>query len=244
MVESPTYFHSLSPILQSLKQFDMESFPLQEEVIYAKPVQELPGYLKKATFDTSVVCSPKKAGIIHERQGDKPDEGKNSSKTEANEGKNLQEMKRNDCVSSGDAMLIDDFYEFVELPSDPPCDEEINTECNFSEKLPLEVQNTKPVLEVYKESTTISKQIGNVERTFPNDKSEERMDIDPIAENNLHSKCLSKEKQGKGKHGGRMNVESFLEIFNSSLQSSLDASQCDALTHALKNKLAVIQGEH
>ena len=48
MVESPTYYHSLSPILRSLKEFDMENFPLQKEVIYAKPVPELPDYLKQA----------------------------------------------------------------------------------------------------------------------------------------------------------------------------------------------------
>ena len=60
MVESPTYYHSMSPILRSLKQFDMENFPLQAEVLYAKSpedvVQEIPSYLKDATFHTAIVC--------------------------------------------------------------------------------------------------------------------------------------------------------------------------------------------
>jgi hypothetical protein len=43
--------------------------------------------------------------------------------------------------------------------------------------------------------------------------------------------------------GGRMNVERFLESFSSSSESSLEASQCKALVHALKNRLAVIQGK-
>jgi hypothetical protein len=59
----------------------MENFPLQAEVIYAKPAQELPGYLKDATFKTSIVCSSKNTpSTAEERQGDKP-EGKNSSNT-------------------------------------------------------------------------------------------------------------------------------------------------------------------
>ena len=47
MVESPTYYHSLSPVLRSLKEFDMENFPLQKEIIYAKSSLELPNYLKE-----------------------------------------------------------------------------------------------------------------------------------------------------------------------------------------------------
>ena len=32
MVESPLYFHSIRPILASLQKFEMESFPLMQEV--------------------------------------------------------------------------------------------------------------------------------------------------------------------------------------------------------------------
>ena len=48
MVESPTYYHSLSPVLRSLKEFDMENFPLQQEVIYARSTPDSPDYLKQA----------------------------------------------------------------------------------------------------------------------------------------------------------------------------------------------------
>jgi hypothetical protein len=56
MVESPTYYHSLSPVLRSLKEFDIENFPLQREVIYARHVSQLPSYLQQAeTVDTSPI---------------------------------------------------------------------------------------------------------------------------------------------------------------------------------------------
>ena len=48
MVESPTYYHSLSPVLRSLKDFDMENFPLQAEVIHARSARKLPDYLEQA----------------------------------------------------------------------------------------------------------------------------------------------------------------------------------------------------
>ena len=60
MVESPTYYHSLSPVLRSLKEFDMENFPLQQEVIYARNSSQLPDYLQKAaTVDTSTIYQEK-----------------------------------------------------------------------------------------------------------------------------------------------------------------------------------------
>ena len=56
MVESPTYYHSLSPVLRSLKEFDMENFPLQAEVVYANKTSQLPNYLQQAdTVDTSPI---------------------------------------------------------------------------------------------------------------------------------------------------------------------------------------------
>ena len=67
MVESPTYYHSLSPILKSLKEFDMENFPLQKEIVYTKASKKLPEYLREATFDTSVV--------FHENPTDDDSEG-------------------------------------------------------------------------------------------------------------------------------------------------------------------------
>ncbi|XP_028413718.1 NFX1-type zinc finger-containing protein 1-like [Dendronephthya gigantea] len=67
MVESPTYYHSLSPILRSLKEFDMESFPLQAEVVYADKTSQQPNYLRHAnTVDTSPIYkeSPSKRGFF------------------------------------------------------------------------------------------------------------------------------------------------------------------------------------
>ncbi|XP_028410574.1 NFX1-type zinc finger-containing protein 1-like [Dendronephthya gigantea] len=56
MVESPTYYHSLSPILRSLKEFDMENFPLQAEVVFADKTSQQPNYLQQAnTVDTSPI---------------------------------------------------------------------------------------------------------------------------------------------------------------------------------------------
>jgi hypothetical protein len=71
MVESPKYYHSLSPILRSLKEFDMENFPLQKEIIYAEPALEQPRYLKEATFDASIIFS---TSIAEETQKGKPGE--------------------------------------------------------------------------------------------------------------------------------------------------------------------------
>jgi hypothetical protein len=111
MVESPTYYHSLSPVLRRLKEFDMENFPLQAEVIYAKPAQEFPGYLKDATFSASIICSSQTTGTAKETQRDKPGEVKDSSNiSEASDRENPQDMKVNDCVSPGNN--IDDFSEF------------------------------------------------------------------------------------------------------------------------------------
>ena len=59
MVESPTYFHALRPVLGSLKLFDIESFLLKQEIISPTPHQpELPYYLEdEPTLDTSAVAT-------------------------------------------------------------------------------------------------------------------------------------------------------------------------------------------
>ena len=171
MVESPTYYHSLSPVLRSLKEFDMENVPLQKEIIYAETALELPKYLAEATFDTSAIFSP----------------------------------------------MLDTYKSLT---------------------------NTNP---------------SDVEGALLNYTPVEQMDTDGIPENNMHSKSTWKTEQSvdvkepadatassepgsREKLGGRMNVERFLAVFNSNSESSLEASQCGALIHALTNKLAVIQG--
>ena len=56
MVESPTYYHSLSPVLRSLKEFDMENFPLKAEIIQASRTPHVPDYLQQTeTVDTSPI---------------------------------------------------------------------------------------------------------------------------------------------------------------------------------------------
>ncbi|CAB3999613.1 partial [Paramuricea clavata] len=134
-------------------------------------------------------------------------------------------------------MTIDDLREFIQTFSGSWFDEKIKSECSLRKQMTtLEVQNAKPL---------------------------EQMDTDDFQENNLHSKSSTKVKQiidlkksvttgtfianhlsgnEPGETGSQEKLERFLEKFNSSSQSSLEASQCDALVHALKNKLAVIQG--
>ena len=60
MVESPTYYHARNPVLQSLKRFDMENFPLQDEVVYSlpSPTEELPEYLSEnRSLDATIIST-------------------------------------------------------------------------------------------------------------------------------------------------------------------------------------------
>ena len=58
MVESPTYYHALSPVLKSLQRFDMENFPLQDEVIHTLPSETPPKYLSEnRTLDASIIST-------------------------------------------------------------------------------------------------------------------------------------------------------------------------------------------
>ena len=209
MVESPTYYHSLSPVLRSLKELDMENFPLQAEVIYAKPAQELPGYLKGATFETSIVCSSKNtSSTAEESQGDKP-EGKNPSYTlETSDGEVFEESVT------------------------------VSKQSNESSNVDHKHSRWKVFLKMFGRTTS---------------SKAERSEDDKESSSNVHnmaveSSCakISNEPHdtpSEERLGGRMNVERFFESFNSSSESSLEASQCKALVHAVKNRLAVIQGE-
>ena len=273
MVESPTYYHSLSPVLRSLKEFDMENFPLQAEVIYAQPAVEFPGYLKDATFEASIICSSQTTGTAKETQEDKPGEVKDSSNiSEASDRENLQDMKVNDCVSPGNNMTIENSSKLVGT-----CDSTINAECSLREKLTLKTQSIKHMLEFCNLLTKIGKRINipfyinpsNIESALPDDKSVEQMDTDGILENSLHSKSSLKTEQSV-KINEPANTGTFLvhppSASTSSEQgetdseensgrrmnvecffeifNSLETSQRDALVHALTNKLAVIQGQY
>ena len=239
MVESPTYYHSLSPVLGSLKEFDMENFPLQAEVIYAKPAQELPGYLKDATFKTSIVCSSKNtSSTAKESQGDKP-EGNNSSNTlETSEEEVFEESV--------------------------PVSKQSNESFNAVQRNTLETSEG----EVFEESVTVSKQSNESPNADQRDSRWELLlkmfgrttsskadlsEDDKESSSNVHDVAVepscakisneSHDTASEERLGRRMNVERFLESFNSSSESSLEASQCKALVHALKNRLAVIQGK-
>ena len=195
MVESPTYFHSLSPILRSLKEFDVEDFALQPEIIYARHSREMPSYLKGATCRTSIVCSTKTtANTIGEEQKDEPEEQvlTDSSETESVEGEDLDALSDH---SSDDKMR-------------PSEDKRVGLFKLLSEWL----------------SENSSRRISEADQSSAETSNED---------------TGSHKKLGK-----RMEVERFVEFFNSSSESSLEASQCEALTHALKNKLAIIQGQY
>ena len=63
MVESPLYFHSIRPVLQSLQQFDMDSFPLMNEVIHCEDSQEFPDFITEdSVFDVSSIFKPRIPG--------------------------------------------------------------------------------------------------------------------------------------------------------------------------------------
>ncbi|EDO34739.1 predicted protein, partial [Nematostella vectensis] len=56
MVESPTYFHALRPVLNSLQKFEMEDFPLKNEIVHANSSTNLPAYLDSAqTINTKAI---------------------------------------------------------------------------------------------------------------------------------------------------------------------------------------------
>ena len=247
MVESPTYYHSLSPVLRSLKEFDMENFPLQAEVIYSKPAQEIPGYLKDARFQTAIVSSSKKAKrTTDESQNNRREEGDSSNNVEASEERDTEEFETINTQSLGSSCAIDLDRE-LDLDSLLGRSTSSVSLSKFVDTLPdfcpEEKMNAKPeqkeVHEEYKNTDncvfTCMAFIGGVdpseiEGAHPND-------------NHIPENIEPQDTDSQEKLGGRMNVERFLEIFNSSSQSSLEASQCDALVHALKNRLAVIQGE-
>jgi hypothetical protein len=187
----------------------MENFPLQAEVIYAKPAQELPGYLKDATFKTSIVCSSKNtSSLAEESQGDKP-EGKNSSNTLETSEEEVFEESVTVSKQSNESFNAD------------------QTESTWDMLVKMIRRTTSSKAELSEDDKESSSNVHD-------------MAVEPSCakiSNESHD-TASEERLGR-----RMNVERFLESFNSSSESSLEASQCKALVHALKNRLAVIQGK-
>ena len=251
MVESPTYYHSLSPVLQSLKEFDMENFPLKEEIIYARPALGLPGYLKKATFETSIVCPPavsdNSASTCTEKgPKDEPEKGE---LLEISGQQSHRKTEVNDSISPEDAMSVDVSGAPVEkTSSSTTCNEKISNECSSKDELNPEMRNIKSVRKCFLRALNVilGKCKNQSDGKQRNDNPVEQMDTDDTSVNSLHSNSLSinTESDLQGELGGRMKVERFLETFNSCSESSLEASQRTALIHVLKNKLAIVQGEY
>ena len=285
MVESPTYYHSLSPVLRSLKEFDMESFPLQEEVVYARPT-ELPGYLKEATFHTSIVCSIKKASTTKPEDAEEKDSSEPSEASEeylsiaSEECEEDLSIAKEECEEGwGDTS---DEYEGEDLDSDSHSSDEKSRRSSSSyssselkEILPdpwleekMDANSSRK--EGHEEYKSIDRHLfmpfhceidqSEIDGVDLNDEPEEMDFIHFVSsilaqnlehivdiEESLHGPKAStsiepQDTPSQGKLGGRMNVEYFLETFSSKSESSLEASQCDALVHALKNKLAIVQG--
>ena len=279
MVESPTYYHSLSPVLRSLKEFDLEDFPLQREVIYTNPSLELPDYLKEATLRTSIVCSIKTETKVNKRfLGLISEEEKDSSNT-SEECKEELAQERDDLdahyldvsgefdldISSFDEMkystdiskerVDEDIKKSVVLGNnslDPSGG--INSDISCPDRKKKDLENIDNMI-----NFSIASQgfchISPSELQGTLDNNGEQMDTDPTLRKRSSSKveendgkenpapitvenCASQEKLAR-----RMEVERFLEVFNASSESFLEASQCEALVHALKNRLAVIQGK-
>ena len=284
MVESPTYYHSLSPVLRSLKEFDMENFPLQEEVVYAKPT-ELPDYLKEATFQTAIVCSSKKkttAVQVKEEKPEAPEENYSSEPSEASDeySSNTSEASEEEDLGMKNLKPDEDWSDedWSDEESDMP-----ETNITLSRRRPnsdssSEFMHSRTTTNSsreggYKECKSIDQYLfldfqceidqSEIVGVDLEEKEKRHMDFTDLESkemkhsldikesriNALSSNCSKastltepQDIPSQGKLGGRMNVEHFLETFSSSSESSLEASQCDALVHALKNKLAIVQG--
>ena len=188
MVESPTYYNSLSPILQSLKKFDMANFPLQAEVLYAKseePVKEIPSYLKEATFQTAVVCLRANTDTAEKTEKDKPEATiELSNNVHTSHVFDFKEQNANDMHPH-----------LSSIASPRRTDASMTTARNF---LPKKKENVKPTVnEVYEgkkypDDCTVTEQFecgieaGKVDDTFVNNTCEDQMDTDPISEKSLH----------------------------------------------------------
>ena len=74
MVESPTYFNSLKPILEAFQNFSMESFALKSELVYGKKAKigklRRPAYLNKVVVEAINKHMPSLIAGLEESQVD------------------------------------------------------------------------------------------------------------------------------------------------------------------------------
>ena len=214
MVESPTYYHSLSPILKSLKEFDMENFPLQKEIVYTKASKKLPEYLREVTLDTSVVY---RDTSNLDDDSEKMYSNESSENSDDDDGSETLPEYINEETFSKFALsrksLIDD------------------TDVIHSNKLSENSDDSNN-----DDNSNISSEYfgeeNDIEDTYSSGSSK---NIDKGIDEIKHS---SEEALG-----GHMKVKQFLKVFKGSKNTSLEESQRIALMHVLKNKIGIIQGE-
>ncbi|XP_046847639.1 uncharacterized protein LOC124441242 [Xenia sp. Carnegie-2017] len=215
MVESPTYYHSLSPILKSLKEFDMENFSLQKEIVYTKASKKLPEYLREATLDTSVVFQ-ETSNRDDDSEGIYSNESSENSDDDDDDGsETLPEYISKETFSKfalSRKSLIDDTdvihsNELSENSDDSSDDDNSNIRSEyFGEE-------------------------NDIEDTYSSGSSK---NID---------KGIDEIKHSSGEAlGGHMKVKQFLKVFKGSKNTSLEESQRIALMHVLKNRIGIIQG--
>ena len=253
MVESPTYYRSLSPILKSLKEFDMENFPLQKEIVYTKASKKLPQYLREATFDTSVVFQ------------------ETSNRDDDSEGIYSNESSENSDDDNDDGSDIPSEYLIKETCSKftpswkNPIDND--SDVNYSNESSEDSDdNGSEILPEYTSDGTFSKSAlseesiseddsndiywneSSVNRDYDDDDSDAEIRPQYLIEANESPKKINDDND-EITHGseesleGRMLVKNFLKIFKKSKNTSLENSQRRALVQALNNRIGVIQGE-
>ncbi|XP_046848885.1 NFX1-type zinc finger-containing protein 1-like [Xenia sp. Carnegie-2017] len=260
MVESPTYYRSLSPILKSLKEFDMESFPLQKEIVYTKASKKLPQYLRKATFDTSVVFR-ETSNLDDDSEGFYSNESSENSDDDDDDGSDIP----------SEYLIKETCSKFTPSWKNPiDNDSDVNYSNESSENSD---DNGSEILTEYTSDGTFSKSAlfeesileddsydiywneSSVNRDYDDGDSDAEIRPQYLSEENDSENIYSNESPKKTNydndeitHGseesleGRMLVKNFLKTFKKSKNTSLENSQRRALVQALKNRIGVIQG--
>ncbi|XP_046848078.1 NFX1-type zinc finger-containing protein 1-like [Xenia sp. Carnegie-2017] len=212
MVESPTYYHSLSPILKCLEEFDKENFSLQKKIVYTKASKKLPEYLREATLDTSVVY--RETSNLDD-DSEKMYSNESSENSDDDDGSETLPEYINEETFSKFALsrksLIDDTdvihsNELSENSDDSSDDDNSDISSEYFGK-----EN-------------------DIEDTYSSGSSK---NID---------KGIDEIKHSSESLGGHMKVKQFLKVFKGSKNTSLEESQRIALTHVLKNRIGIIQG--
>ncbi|XP_046848921.1 NFX1-type zinc finger-containing protein 1-like [Xenia sp. Carnegie-2017] len=237
MVESPTYYRSLSPILKSLKEFDMENFSLQKEIVYTKASKKLPQYLREATFDTSVVF----------RETSNRDD--DSEEIYSNESSENSDDDNDDGSDIHSEYSIKKKCSKFTLAWKNPIDND--SEVNYSnESSENSDDNGSEILTEYTSDATFSKSAPSEDSILEDDSYDFYLSEEDDSKNIYSNESRKKINDDNDEitHGseesleGRMLVKNLLKVFEKSENTFLDSSQRTALVQALKNRIGVIQG--